>query len=67
MFWLNRTNSMPKSVLCYDVDNDLTLVWNSVLTQSCFPNKKTERRKRVKYLYTTKTINDQSHFHHLCL
>ena len=37
MFWWNRTTSMPKSVLSYDVDRDLTSVWYSVFTQSCFP------------------------------
>ena len=39
---------MPKSVLRYDVDNDLTSVWYFVFTLSCFPNKKTNRRRRVK-------------------
>ena len=39
VFWLNKTTSMPKSVLHYDVDKDLTSVWNSVFTQSCYQNK----------------------------
>ena len=39
MFCMNRTSSMPKSVICYDVDKDLTSFWNSVFTQSCSPNK----------------------------
>ena len=41
---------MPKSVLRYDVDKDLTWVWYSVITQSYFPNKTTDRPRRVKYL-----------------
>ena len=45
---INRTTSMPKSVLHYDVDKDLTLVWSSVFTKSCFPNKGTDRQRRVK-------------------
>ena len=40
---------MPKSVLCYDVDKDLTSFWNSVFTQSCSPNKETDSRRRVKH------------------
>ena len=47
MFCVNRTTSMPKFVLHYDVDKDLTLVWYSVFTQSCFPNKETYRQRRV--------------------
>ena len=34
---LKRTTSVPISVLCYDLDKDLTSVWYSVFTQSCFP------------------------------
>ena len=52
MFWLNRTTSMPKSVLCYDVDDDLTLVWNSLFTQSCFPNN----IEFIEYRYESKNI-----------
>ena len=48
MFCMNRTTSIPKSVLHNDVDKDLTMVWHSDLTQSCFPNKKTDIRSRVK-------------------
>ena len=46
MFCMNRTTSMPKSVLRCDVDKDLTSVWYSVFTQSCFPNKETDRQRR---------------------
>ena len=45
---LERTTSVPKSVLRYDVDKDLTSVWYSVFIQSCFPNKKNDSRWRVK-------------------
>ena len=38
---------VPKSVLRYDVDKDLTAVWYSVFFQSCFPNKKNDSRWRV--------------------
>ena len=41
---------MPNSVIRNDVDKDLTSVWYSVLTQSCFPNKEADRQKRVKQL-----------------
>ena len=37
---MNKTTSMPKSVLRYDVDKDLISVCYSVFTQSCFPNKR---------------------------
>ena len=43
-FVLNRTTSLPKSVLRYDVDKDLTSVWNSVFSQSCFPHKETDSK-----------------------
>ena len=61
MFWcvMNRTTSAPKSVLRYDVDKDLTFVWYSIFTQSCFPNKKTGRRRRVKqFIWVGGTILD---------
>ena len=45
---LNRTTCVTKSVLRYDLDKDLILVWNSVFTQSCFPNKKADKQRRVK-------------------
>ena len=32
-----RTSRVPKSGLRYDVDKDLTSVWYSVFSQSCFP------------------------------
>ena len=43
-----RTTRAPKSVLCYDMDKDPTLVWYSDFTCLVFPNKKTGRHKRVK-------------------
>ena len=36
---MNRTTSMPMSVLRYDVDKDLTSIWYSVFAKSCFPNE----------------------------
>ena len=39
---MNRTTSVPKSVLRYDVNKVRTFVWYSVFTQSGFPNKKTD-------------------------
>ena len=45
---VNRTTSMPKSVLHYVVDKDPTSVWYYDFTLSCFPNKKTGRQNRVK-------------------
>ena len=46
---MSRTTSPPKSVLRYGEDNNLTSVWYSVFAQSCFPIKRTDSRKRVKY------------------
>ena len=34
---MNRTSRVPKSVLRFDVDKDLTSVWYSACSQSCFP------------------------------
>ena len=39
---------MPKSVLCYFLDKGQYFNLESVFTQSCFPNKDTNSRKRVK-------------------
>ena len=47
---------MPKSVLRYDVDKDLTSIWYSVFTLSCFPNKKTDRRRRAKQFFNNKRL-----------
>ena len=35
----NRTTSMPKYVLHYDKDKNLTSIWYSVFAKSCFPNE----------------------------
>ena len=73
MFCMNTTSSVPKSVLSYDVDEDLTSVWFSVITQSCSPNKETDSRRRVKlfilflrrgdYIYKKNCISPQQNYH----
>ena len=32
MFEVNRTSSVPKSVLCYELDKDITSIWKLPLT-----------------------------------
>ena len=70
MCCMNRTSSMPKSVLCYDVDKDLTSFWNSVFTQSCSPNKETDSRRRVKQVPASSFMQPCSlhtHITHVCI
>ena len=42
MCWMNRTSSVPKSVLHYELDKGKYLDPETSFTQSCFPNKKTD-------------------------
>ena len=55
---MNKTTRVPKSVFHDDVDKDLTSVYYSVFTQSCFPNKNTNRQRRAKQfiLFTVNSV-----------
>ena len=69
VFWQNKTTSAPKSVLCYDIDEDLTLVWNSVFTQSCSQNKETDSQRRtlspsLHFIIFKKPYFIPPHFYH---
>ena len=56
--FMNRTSSVPKSVLPYCWIRFNTSVWKLVLTQSCFPNKETYGRCRVKqFLFDVPTLS----------
>ena len=41
--YMNRTSSMPQSVLLYVLDKGQYFDPKNSFTQSCFPNKKTDR------------------------
>ena len=45
---MKRTTSAPKSVLCYDVDKDLTSVWYSVFTKSAAPNLVSQIKRLIE-------------------
>ena len=55
---MNRTSSLLKSVLRYVLDKNFDL--ETTFTQSCFPNKETDSRWRVKQLIflMTKMLRD---------
>ena len=45
---MNRTSRVPKSVLRYVLDKGPYFDLETVFIQSCFPNKETDSRRRVK-------------------
>ena len=46
-------NSMPKSVLCYELDKGQYFDPETSFTQSCFPNKKADGDERMYKILTS--------------